>query len=292
MNAGWNVETGQWDWGYGYRPDPYNMYWTGASAGFLAMGIFNWFLPFIQLFIYVYFIVGITDLMNLITTVMSIASFDPTAVGAVSPVAGLEAGLKTFTTKLSWGIPAGLVLAIFLNTSTSWWVMIYHTGTGLALDEIRFDQSNTQMHMYWVTVKGFFYSWWILGWAPALLMTMEWILATAGDATKYTTYHYILILGTWGFWLMTAIVNTWAYSTMQWGWEELMILRSYMNVAIENGEIDIYCSYYDEGCVPGAPALASASAAEANDDDDLDVPEDDSWNVMSAVAGNGVSFHY
>lgn len=128
--------------------------------------------------------------------------------------------------------------------------MIYHTGSGLALWEIRFDQSNTQLHAYWATVKGFFYAWWIIGWAMPVLMTFDWILYNA-DGSKSTTYHYILILGTWAFWLMTAIVNTWSYTTMQWGWEELMILRSYMNVAIENGEIDIYCSYYDEGCVPG-----------------------------------------
>lgn len=44
MTQGWNAETGAWDWGHGYRPDPNNMYWTGASAAFLAMAIFNWFL--------------------------------------------------------------------------------------------------------------------------------------------------------------------------------------------------------------------------------------------------------
>lgn len=115
--------------------------------------------------------------------------------------------------------------------------MIYHTGTTLALWEIQFDQSNTQLHAYWVTVKGFFYSWWIIGWAMPLMMTLDWIMYNT-DGSKSTTWHYILILGTWGFWLMTAIVNTWAYSTMQWGWEELMILRSYMHVAIANGEID------------------------------------------------------
>lgn len=256
------------------------------------MGIFNWILPFGQVFIYVYYIIGFEDIMALVTVVMGLVSFDVSSLASgtgSNPITGLTTAFEALGKKLSWGIPGGIFISVCLNTSVSWWVMIYHTGSDAALTRIRDDPNNTQMDMYWQTVMGFFYSWWIIGWAMPLLMAMEWILGAAGDETKYTIYHYILILGTAGFWLMTAIVNTWAWSTMQWGWAELMILRSYMNVAIENGEIDSSCYYADEGCVPGAPA--SAFLEENEDNDEFDVPEDDSWNVMSAVTENGISFH-
>lgn len=108
-------------------------------------------------------VVGTKTFMDLIGGIVGLAS------GNVS--SSLTDALTSFVNSFSLYILGALIVSTFLNTSTSWWVMIYHTTSE--------SSSDTGVQAYYRTCKDFFYAQWIVGILIPGAMTLHYILEKA-----------------------------------------------------------------------------------------------------------------
>ena len=161
-----------------------DLVWTGAAAGYLAMGIFNWFLLWGQYALWIVGVIGFTEVQAVIK------AFSKLSLDSVS---SLTNALRSLAKKFSWPIPAGLLISTFLNAASSWWIMIYY-----AYESTGFPTTG----MFYRTAKGFYYSWWVVGLMQAVLFLLDVFLGTG----KLDLYNAILIFGTIGFWTLTVLV--------------------------------------------------------------------------------------
>lgn len=149
-------------------------------------------------FVYFY---GVLDVASIFASVMG-------AVGSVGadPLAGISSlttTLTEITKKFTALLPAGLLISSILNSSVTFWPMIYYRA--------KYELDPARVGAFYSTCEAFFYSWWIIGWLPTALSVADILMPAPFGSGTLTMWNGILIFYTAGEWLITCIVLSIVY---------------------------------------------------------------------------------
>lgn len=127
------------------------------------------------------------------------------SVGA-DPLAGignLTSTLSELTKKFTVMLPAGLIISSILNSSVTFWPMIYYRA--------KYELDPARVGAFYSTCEAFFYSWWIIGWLPTALSVMDILIAAPFGSGTMGMWNGMLIFYTAGEWLLTVVVLSIVY---------------------------------------------------------------------------------
>lgn len=122
------------------------------------------------------------------------------------PLAGisnLTTTLTELTKKFTAMLPASLLISSILNSSVTFWPMVYYRA--------KYELDPARVGAYYSTCEAFFYSWWIIGWLPTALAVMDLALPAPFGSGTLGMWNGLLIFYTGGEWLLTVIVLTIVY---------------------------------------------------------------------------------
>jgi len=124
------------------------------------MAIINWVSCFGKLFIYVYFVVGLSTFTNIIGI---FTGFDP--LNIMQTAADL---LTALTGTFTWPIGGSLLWTCILNMFITFFTFLWYMPFA--------DTWEPEMSAHQTALEAFFYVWILLGWGQAVLAAFEWIL--------------------------------------------------------------------------------------------------------------------
>jgi len=165
----------------------------GAATSFLLFALINWILVWAKYFIYFYFVLDAPGIATTVETAM--ASMGSGGLEGIGSLVSVAEGLMA---KFTVAIPGGLLLSSIFNSSVTFWPLIYYRSKA--------ELDPAKMGAYYATCEAFFYTWWIAGWMPAAVMSLDMFQATPIGTGSINTWNSIMVFGSAAEWFTTVII--------------------------------------------------------------------------------------